>query len=887
MNRNRLLQSASKFEFEKLETRRVLDAHFLLSGSQLILNDVNTPDTLTIGENNSGTAYLFELTNGIWNGEDGNGIQGSGFNQLLVEKTAVNSLSSGIQIGEVTGDPTFDAVFESVDFSDLAGLFRLTAISIQQTEGSTLVTDNIHLDAADSMAIGNNGIFRAAGDALIQAGADIQIGREVGNGQPAAARINGAARFESGGNLEFIGNTQRLSFVAAGEALISERSALVLFGQNQAGQSLSIEAHRALISDAGTSISADELSLSGKYIQLGTSNQDSIEITGRASIDSQNGLYLAPQATIRFEEFNVNSDGFVHITLDSSTVIVGDNLAASAYIQSSGSITDVPSTTIQLGGNLMIDAVEIAMATSPGNALVAAGRATLVAPQAISIGTADVLENYEGATVTFGQLQFGSEGFVSINESDGMYLVGANRAKDFDLRSRGYLLNAPGLELDAIGIARFESNIGIFLGQDPSDTIHICGETYFTAPDQVTITEAARFTTPIYNATSNYIDINRDAASCYVPIAIDQLNEVLPDDWTYQLFDDGPDIRLVTYDANGNVANRVRFGSTGTISHLTDARNGRNLLAPSYQGEVTDRILQWTFWELGQNAVYDHPNLPAHKDRFNLTQAGTFDNLLNDTVEVDMDSDTGRLDVWSVVDNLWSIEQAPFMQGNINALTRTQVLDGGAILVRRVTMMGQTFRLGQEISVDIPYLEAWSPFADAAFNSLTTSIDAQGNPNVWYANNYNVPTYPKIPVDQTRGWAMVYDRFNQQNAATMSVVFGKDPGNEHLADGSSIEPRFFRYNSMDFDTGMVINPGLSAWNLPAGSLIDQHYLFLPGQGITSDTPVMLDGLAERLPAPQIYHPGSTLPQDVEAIANRLNQLNGQSGIATDHIGTLL
>ncbi len=367
---------------------------------------------------------------------------------------------------------------------------------------------------------------------------------------------------------------------------------------------------------------------------------------------------------------------------------------------------------------------------------------------------------------------------------------------------------------------------------------------------------------------------------------MDELNDVLPDGWTYQLFNDGLNLRLQTYDADGNAANAYRFGSTGVISEIRDSRNGQNLLAPSYQGEVTDRVIQWTFWEVGQTAVYDHPSLGWVEDRFNLTQAGTFYNALNETVDVDMVAATGQLDVWSVVDRQWRAEQDPFMQGEITALTRMQVLDGGAIMVRRVLMIHETYLQGQEILIANPYLVGWNTFADNAFNSLALGIDSQGNPNHWYAEGVNIPHFPNTPVSQTRGWAMVYDRFNLNSGATMSVVYGKDQGTVHLPDGSTADPRWFNYNSMDFDGGIAINPGMATGTLPVGSIIDQTYILLPGQGIEAGTAQILDGLAATMPGPQVYHPGAAMDPELAEIANRLATLANESGAYTDNLGPL-
>ncbi len=886
MSKRRNIGPNELFEFEKLEDRRVLDANFLLGGSQLILNGWAAADTLTIREDAPGDAYIFELAIGTWNGVDGSGVQGNGLHQLRAAKSTIDALASGIQVGEAQGTAMFDTVFESVDFSGLDGLFLMDTISIRQAVGSTLLTADAQFGVAQELILATNATFRANGDVLLLAGSDIRIGHEVAAGQPAAARITGAARFEATGNLEFVGNTQRLSFSAGGTADITEKSALVLFGNNQTGGLLQIDARRAMIADYGTDIVAPEMLLAGKFILLGTSPQDSINVGGFASLSSSNGIYLASQATIHIGELQFNSGGFIHATVDSDIRLVGSNTADATYIKSSGSVTDSPTTTIHLNGNLMLDAWAISLAENPANELVAAGRATLTAPQLIAIGASDVLVNPNAATVAFGQLKFVSEGYVTINESDGMYLIGTNQAAHFDLRSRGYLQNAPGLDLNVESVANFQSNEGIYLGNNSSDTIHVCGETHFSAPQQVTVGAESQFTTPVYFANSGHVDINRDATSCDVQHMLEQLNDALPDGWSYQLYDDGPDIRLVTYDANGNAATRVRFGSAGVISSVVDARTGRNLLAPSYQGEVTDRVVQWTIWEVGKNAVYDVPGLPGWEDRFNMTQAGTFSGALQGTTDVELNSAEGQLDVWAVVDRQWKSELEPFMDGEITTLTRTQMLDGGGMLVRRVLQLGETRRLGTQITIDSPYLVGWNTFSDSVFDSLAISIDAQGNPDVWWDDS-QIPYFPNTRVNETRGWATVYDRDNLASGQTMSVIFGNEEGIVHKGDGTTGDPRYFVYNSMNFDGGMAINPGLATWQMPVGTIVDQYYLILPGQGIDAETPVVLDELAERLPAPQIYHPGSTLPADVAEIADRLSQLASESRTATDHIGTLL
>ena len=364
----------------------------------------------------------------------------------------------------------------------------------------------------------------------------------------------------------------------------------------------------------------------------------------------------------------------------------------------------------------------------------------------------------------------------------------------------------------------------------------------------------------------------------------DRLNDILPDGWTHQLFNDGTDIRLQTFDSNGDDAFAFRFGSIGAISNLIDSRTGQELLAPSYQGEVTDRVVQWVLWETGHTVVYDVPELDKYRDRFNLTSAGTFDNRLNGTVDVNATS--GTLDVWAVVDKQWQPSLETHIDGTSTGLTRYEVLDNGAILVRRVIRVGDIFLEGQEVELENPVFVGWFPWADSAFNSMALGINPEGVPNHWYAEGFNIPNHQNQPVQDTRGWVTMYNRNNLANGTTMSVVFGENAGEIHLADGSITDMRRFLFNSLDFDNGVAINPALWTAGLPAGSVIDQSYLLIPGQGIQAGTGAMLDSLSSALTPPQVYHPGAQLDDELADIVNRLIDLTSESQVETDHLGQI-
>ena len=366
-----------------------------------------------------------------------------------------------------------------------------------------------------------------------------------------------------------------------------------------------------------------------------------------------------------------------------------------------------------------------------------------------------------------------------------------------------------------------------------------------------------------------------------------QLNEVLPNDWTVESRIRNNNIWFQTVDSNGRAQFDVRFGSAGVIAEIRDADTGQSLLAPSFKGEQTDRVIQWTLWETGNTVRHDVGSLPDFEDRFNTTQAGTFDNEFNGTVDVDLNIEEGQIDVWSVADHNWKSEQDPYMDGTVTSLTRTEVLDGGAILVRRVVRIGEINLNGQAVSLDRPYFEAWNPLSDSAFDSLALSIDANGNPNHWFADGVNIPYYPNTAVANTRGWATSYDRDNIRNGTNLSIVFGTDKGTLHLANGSERPNNNYNLNLFDFSGGTAILPGLYTGSLSEGAIIDQHMILLPGEGIDSTTAAQLDALSQRLPPPQVYQAGAQLEGELFAIADRLANLPDEPRIETDNIARVL
>ena len=369
--------------------------------------------------------------------------------------------------------------------------------------------------------------------------------------------------------------------------------------------------------------------------------------------------------------------------------------------------------------------------------------------------------------------------------------------------------------------------------------------------------------------------------------AISRINNVLPDGWKSRVIVSGKDLWARTIDPSGVAQVEFRLGAAGVIGEIRDVRSGKTLLAPTFRGEVTDRVVQWTMWELGRTVRFDVGSLPDFEDRFNMTQAGTFDGRLHGIVDVDYDAKSGQIDIWSVIDRNWRSEQDAHMEGTITALTQVKLLDGGAVLIRRVVRIGDIRLQGKLVSLEKPYLESWTPFSDSTFDSMAVGIDSRGQPNKWYADGRDIPHYPQTPVQSTRGWAMAYDRDNIQSGRNMSLVFGTDKGTVFNANGSETTNHRYHLNSMDFDGGMAFLPAIFPGALTSGAIIEQHLVLMPGKGITSSTAPQLDALAKQIPAPRIFHAGAATDGEISAVANRLSSLANEPRVATDRIATLL
>ena len=102
--------------------------------------------------------------------------------------------------------------------------------------------------------------------------------------------------------------------------------------------------------------------------------------------------------------------------------------------------------------------------------------------------------------------------------------------------------------------------------------------------------------------------------------------------WSWQAFTYQNDVWMRTFDG-GEPMFDYRLGAGGSVAEVRNIPNGfQRLLSPTFNGELTDRVVQYTTWS--NSVVNVVPGLPAFEHRFNVTQAGTFDGLLSPTMSV-------------------------------------------------------------------------------------------------------------------------------------------------------------------------------------------------------------------------------------------------------------
>lgn len=347
------------------------------------------------------------------------------------------------------------------------------------------------------------------------------------------------------------------------------------------------------------------------------------------------------------------------------------------------------------------------------------------------------------------------------------------------------------------------------------------------------------------------------------------------DQWNWNVVELNDDIYLQN-SKNKKPMFRFRLGAGGSISELfAVCASNQSMLSPSFQGEVTDRIIQWTIWDHGLK----NPDSPSKKfeRRFNITQGGTFDNLISPIIEVNIKK--SQIDVYSLHADQWSPKNREQFQSQISALTRYEMREHGVLRIRRFLQLGDVSLKGEKKKLTTTYLESWTPFlrSEKTFQGLAVSLDKEGVPNWWYKAGENIPAYPSFDVQKTPGYAVVYNTELPKDSLAIGVVFGT----KHGKNNKSV------LNSMEWNTGIGVLPGLNFKNAPTGCFIEMNLEIVPRSKLSSDMAALLLQRAKFILPSIVFYPSDDLEASLQSIRNQLVKNRSRTGKRTEHLRPLV
>lgn len=353
--------------------------------------------------------------------------------------------------------------------------------------------------------------------------------------------------------------------------------------------------------------------------------------------------------------------------------------------------------------------------------------------------------------------------------------------------------------------------------------------------------------------------------------------------WTANSWLDGCDIYL-NAQLNGVTAWTVRLGPAGVISELKSA-TGVALLSPPWANERTDRVVQWTLWDLGMFAsTGSWPVSPL----FNVTQAGTFDDTLNPrpansispTLKTVLSSNPTRVDIYSMPQDQWSSQNQAVFTGKFPCLTRYEVVGPGVLTIRRVVLVGAATKYASPENYHEIYFEAWTPMKRNPFTAIAFSASASGVPAWWYRNGFNIPHYQNFNAATTGGYAIAYTESGYATKTAAAICFGIAPA-ASWSNGVSTPTGSHTLNSMEWNTGTGLLPSIHLLNPPNFTLLDVRLAMVVGPGLNSDFMTRLAYVNANIPAPRILFPGTTIDGELATIRTSLQNL--MDGVGTPPI----
>lgn len=393
------------------------------------------------------------------------------------------------------------------------------------------------------------------------------------------------------------------------------------------------------------------------------------------------------------------------------------------------------------------------------------------------------------------------------------------------------------------------------------------------------------------------------------------------------------DLWIRTY-YNGAAQFDFKIGGGGAISELRGFYYNQtqvySLLAPPSCSESTDKVVQAVFWDNGiglrpdiKTGWKEDPanNIHLYSLRlWNINQAGTANQETPGTcpatnateiyspvanVQAAYLGNSVQVDVYSTPTDQWVPTVGKHMAGKVSMLTRYKVVGPGALMIRRVMLLGETTYEGLVFTKPNQYtINANNPlrlfdgtYYPYGYETASIAFDSTGAPTqdaLTTATGYAL-TAENIP----SGYVVAHRAGSAASTSpTMGVVFGnkamkgydaglaKNYGNYYVnVTQASNAHALYVTPEIRWDKAAT---GGTAWpQQPVfGGIVDQYQLLFPGPGLSSSLKSDLDYYADKVPGPKYFGPCSVPYLDepgVKDIAGILQANMKRAGMRTQHL----
>jgi hypothetical protein len=344
---------------------------------------------------------------------------------------------------------------------------RASSAMVYDIDGVTLsqidILGNFQLHAAGQIDDSFNSNLYVGGDFRIEAPA-LSLSEDPGDflivGNRLSIDVDNQATIFSPGTVS-LGRLE----VDAGEAVVYEDDSTLL-------DTIHTQRDFTLTSvsmiSAGTSSSIQiggDFKLHGESIVFSSESSLILDVTNRSIFEATRSIQILNPGSVEFGILSATGQT-IDIDVDSSIVIERLVAASNAQVRSLGSISDTSHSTIQVGGDLDLSGISIALSSAPATTVSVLGTIHLNGNTGdISIGSA--------GTAHFGSISaFGRN--IAIYEDSSSHLEVIRATNDFYIESADAITDSPGAQIIVSGNASFHGT-ALSLADSSSDVLTVTG----------------------------------------------------------------------------------------------------------------------------------------------------------------------------------------------------------------------------------------------------------------------------------------------------------------------------------------------------------------------------------------------------------------------------